>query len=329
MKNITEIFVELGRRMRDFGSDERSARCIADAVAANEWFTAADVKTAANAVRDEFLDESKLKDWLSKYDLSATEPCSVAIIMAGNIPFVGMFDMMCALSCGHDVWIKPSRKDSATIEYIVDTLRDICSDIPLRRYNDDARADLVIATGGENAAKYFRNRFSDVPALIRGSRHSVAVLAGDETDEELQGLKKDIFTYFGLGCRNVSLVFAPRNHPIDIEGPDAITPMYRDNYVYTKAMMTMNGMPFTDRGTYVAAEAEGFSDSLSKVNFRRYDDLAEVEEWLRVHDEEIQCVVTRCLAHPRRAEFGRAQYPALSDYADGIDVMEFLKARKI
>ena len=155
------------------------------------------------------------------------------------------------------------------------------------------------------------------------------MLAGDETDEELQGLKKDIFTYFGLGCRNVSLVFAPRNHPIDIEGPDAITPMYRDNYVYIKAMMTMNGMPFTDRGTYVAAEAEGFSDSLSKVNFRRYDDLAEVEEWLRVHDEEIQCVVTRCLAHPRRAEFGRAQYPALSDYADGIDVMEFLKARKI
>ena len=141
MKNITEIFVELGRRMRDFGSDERSARCIADAVAANEWFTAADVKTAANAVRDEFLDESKLKDWLSKYDLRATEPCSVAIIMAGNIPFVGMFDMMCALSCGHEAWIKPSRKDSATIEYIVDTLRDIWRDIPLRRYNDDARAD--------------------------------------------------------------------------------------------------------------------------------------------------------------------------------------------
>ena len=329
MRNITDIFVELGRRMCDFGNDERSVRCIADAAAANEWFTATDIRMAAKAVREEFLDESKLKNWLSRYDLHGITPCKAAIIMAGNIPFVGFFDMMCALLCGHEVLIKPSRKDSATIAYTVDTLRDIYRDIPLRYYDDNASAEMVIATGGDNATKHFRSRFSDIPALIRGSRHSAAVLSGDETEAELHGLKSDVFSYFGLGCRNVSLVFVPRGYEIDIEGPDAITPMYYDNYVYTKAMLGMNGVPFADRGKYVIAESCGFSDSLSRLNYSYYDDTAEVEEWLRIHDDEIQCVVTRCIAHPRRADFGRAQYPALSDYADGIDVMEFLKARKI
>ena len=47
---------------------------------------------------------------------------------------------------------------------------------------------------------------------------------------------------------------------------------------------------------------------------------------VKVNDNELQCIVTNTIEHPRRVEFGRAQYPALWDYADGVDVMKFLTA---
>lgn len=325
---MTGLFVELGRRLHGFGGDERSKRCIADAVAANGWFTPGDLHMAANAICEEFLDESKLRHWLSGYDLRDVLPRRVAIIMAGNIPFVGFFDMMCALLCGHEVYVKPSRKDSAAMEYVIGLLKDMCADLPLRTYDDRLPVDMAIATGGDVAAAHFRDRFSGIPSLIRGSRHSVAVLAGDETPEELCGLRDDVFSYCGLGCRNVSLVFVPRGGRLELKAPETISGMFRDNYTYTKAMLTMTGVPFTNAGGYVAVESSGFPDALSRVNYSYYDDMAEVESWLGEHDGELQCVVSRCVNHPRRADFGRAQYPALSDYADGTDVMEFLTKRK-
>lgn len=54
--------------------------------------------------------------------------------------------------------------------------------------------------------------FGGIPSLLRGSRQSVAVLSGRETAAELSGLEEDIFSYSGLGCRNVSLLFLPRGY---------------------------------------------------------------------------------------------------------------------
>lgn len=322
------MFVGLGQRMRGFGTDERSKRCIAEAVAANGWFTPGDLRMAASAICEEFLDEKKLRRWFSSYDIGRVAPRRVAVVMAGNIPFVGFFDMMCALLCGHEVYVKPSRKDTAAMEYVIEQLLDMRSDLPLKPFDGGRQVDMAIATGGDVAASHFRTIFSGIPALIRGSRHSVAVLAGDETGDELLGLQKDVFSYCGLGCRNVSLVFLPRGSALELVAPQRINPMFRDNYTYTKAMLAMSGTAFADRGGYVAVESRGFSDALSRVNYSFYDDAAEVRSWLREHDDEVQCVVSRCVDHPRRAAFGRAQYPSLSDYADGADVMDFLTRMK-
>ena len=324
MQDLTGLFIELGHRMRRFGADERSQRCIAEAVAANGWFTPGDMRMAAGAIREEFLDGEKLRRWLSGYDAGHGVRRSVAVIMAGNIPFVGFFDMMCALLCGHEVYVKPSRKDAAAMEYVIGQLLDMRNDLPLRPFDGSRPVDMAIATGGDIAASHFRALFSGIPALIRGSRHSVAVLAGDETGEELRGLQKDVFSYSGLGCRNVSLVFVPRGASLALQAPVKVNPMLRDNYTYTRAMLAMGGTAFADRGGYVAVESRGFSDALSRVNYSFYDDTDEVRSWLREHDGEVQCVVSRCVDHPRRAAFGRAQYPSLSDYADGADVMDFL-----
>ena len=322
MNGTINIFVELGRRLRHFGEDEHTKMVLANAVAENEWFAKQDVYRAIDAICEEYLDEEKLTRWATQYPTPA-QPRKVAIVMAGNIPLVGFFDMMCVVLCGDKAYVKPSSKDSVLTNYVIAELKDISKDIHIEKYNPTDSYDMIIATGGAEAAKHFSRQYSSIPALIRGSRHSVAILTGKESKEELQGLQRDIFTYNGLGCRNVSLVFLPRGAELNIPAPK-MNPMYHGNYLHNKAMHQMMGEAFRDMGEYILVEERNFSSNISQINYCFYDAIEQVEQWLAENDEQIQCVVASITSHPRRVAFGRAQYPTLWDYADGVDVMRFL-----
>lgn len=321
---MIDVFSTLGVRLRDFGADAHTAHIIAQAVNANEWFSETDVKMAVDAICQEFLSREKLQQWAAKYDLVTTPRRRVAIIMAGNIPLVGFFDLICVLMCGHEAYVKPSHKDSVLTNYIISELKSIAPDIPIRDYAPATQVDMVIATGGDSAAAHFRRSYADLPTLIRGSRHSVAVLDGGESVAEIEGMQRDIFSYSGLGCRNVSLVFLPRGSELKLSAPENLGEMYRGNYLSQRALMLMSGVDVRDWGFCLSRERREYSDAISCVNYAFYDDLAEVEDWLAANDATLQCVVSHCVKHPRVVPFGRAQYPALDDYADGVDVMKFL-----
>ena len=83
------------------------------------------------------------------------------------------------------------------------------------RMNQMNSFDAVIATGSNNSARYFEQYFGNVPHIIRKNRTSVAVLDGNESEEELKGLVEDILSYYGLGCRNVTKVFVPRDYDLN------------------------------------------------------------------------------------------------------------------
>ena len=277
MNRLIEIFSELGRRLVGFGSDEPTQKVIAEAMAENEWFSAEDILMAVDAIRQEFLDEEKLSRWAEHY--SPTEQRRVAIIMAGNIPLVGFFDLLCAVIVGHRVAIKPSSKDRVLMNFIVEELRAIEAEIAIEQYDPTTEYDMVIATGGDEAARHFSRRYAHCPTLIRGSRHSVAVLAGDESKEEIEALQRDIFSYNGLGCRSVSLVMLPRGAELTIR-PPKMNRMYRGNYRHTRAMMALTAQAFKDLGECIAMERREFPQQISCVNYCYYDSLQEVEQWL-------------------------------------------------
>ncbi|MEG1022731.1 MAG: hypothetical protein RSE50_14635, partial [Myroides sp.] len=50
---------------------------------------------------------------------------------------------------------------------------------------------------------------------FRKNRNSVAVLNGNESKEDMLALGEDIFRYYGLGCRNVSKLFVPKDYNFD------------------------------------------------------------------------------------------------------------------
>lgn len=323
MKAMIDILIELGVRLADFGKSKQSLHIIGQATEENEWFGREDILMAVDAIREEFLAADKLQRWAEQYTPSRAR--HTAIIMAGNIPLVGFFDLLCALMAGHRVAVKPSSKDRVLTNYIIDLLQDISPNIPVETYDEQVSYDMVIATGSDLTAQHFRKRYASKPTLIRGTRHSAAVLAGDETPEELQALQRDIFSYNGLGCRNISLVFLPEGCDLPL-CPPHMGEMYRGTYRYTKAMRTMLSQPYADYGECIAVEEMTFSPNISQINYARYRTLEEVEQWIKENDEQLQCIVTHAISHPRAVTFGRAQYPTLDDYADGVDVMEFLTA---
>ncbi len=323
MKERIGLFVAWGERLRSFGSSEESQRVIAEACRANGWFTPAEVRRAARAIADGMLRRETLETGLAAYPVPVAVPRRVLVVMAGNIPLVGFLDLLCVVASGHHCIVKPSAKDRILMEYVVEQLRELDPEVPVEFYDGRSPVDAVIATGSNNARRYFRARYAGIPALLRGSRQSVAVLSGEETPEQLAGLADDIAAYSGLGCRSVSRLFLPEGYRLQLQLPSA-NPKLRNDFLRSRALLTMQGRPFIDLGSRLAVEEEEFPASLSRLAYSHYRNLSEGEAWLAAHDEEVQCVVSTCVSHSRRTGFGCAQSPSLSDWPDERDVLRWL-----
>ena len=323
MKTTTEIFATLWHHLASFGKDDATRAIVIRALEQNEWFTEEDIYQAIDAIRREMLNEERLRAWLSHYH-PTNEPRDVAIIMAGNIPLVGFFDLLCVVASGHRCHIKTSSKDTVLMEFIIGELKQIDSQIPIFRY-DAARAyDMAIATGGDDANRYFREHFASTRALLRGSRHSVAILDGTESNDELSALMRDITSYSGLGCRSVSMIFTPAGHIPSLPRCEARNSKLRRNVASIRALYTMQQRNFQDYGACLGIHSNKFPESLAIVTLRNYNDIEEVSEWLDCNHDHIQCIVSHIPSIEGAVAFGEAQYPTLWDYADGIDTMKFL-----
>lgn len=209
------------------------------------------------AIADDMLRRDRLETWLAPYPVPVAVPRRVLVVMAGNIPLVGFFDLLCVLAAGHRCLVKPSAKDRVLTEYVVGMLRELDPEVPVGFYDGSSPVDAVIATGSDNANRYFRTQYAGIPALLRGSRQSVAVLSGRETEAQLEGLADDIWAYSGLGCRRVSLLFVPEGYDLRLRMP-AVNEKYRNNYRQQKALLTMTGRPFRDLGSAVCRRRAGF-----------------------------------------------------------------------
>ncbi len=302
----------------------------------NNWFTAEYISTALNAWADE-LTEPKLKAWLAAYPQFPTQqPLQVAIVMAGNIPLVGLHDLLAVLVSGNRALVKLSTDDTVLMEKVINQLITIepqlKQQIEVITEQLPKAFDAVIATGSNNTNRYFEYYFKGKPALLRKSRTSVAVLTGNETPEDYQKLGTDIFTYFGLGCRNVSKLYVPQGFDIVpfYEGIESFNQhinhhKYANNYTYHKAILLMNLTPHFDNNFLLLKEDEHISSPLGVMFYEYYNNLEELKATLKKEEEQIQCVVSK-LELGNSLPLGKAQQPGLTDYADGVNTLAFLAA---
>ncbi|HTO36556.1 MAG TPA: acyl-CoA reductase [Flavobacterium sp.] len=335
-------FVNLGRFLTWFVKSETSdkdnhfynqlSELVENLQHHNGWFTPEQVMFSLQQWA-EALTEENINQWLSNYDLSIKNPKNIGLILAGNIPLVGFHDFISVLLSGHNVLVKLSSDDNKLIKFMSDFLIHENPEFKNKIIFVEGKLenfDAVIATGSNNTSRYFEYYFREVPSVIRKNRNSVAVLTGEESQEDLINLGEDIFRYFGLGCRNVSKLFVPEGYDfknffeamyhyrnlIEYE-------KYANNYDYNKAVYLISRFDILDNGFMTIKEDIGYASPISSVFYEFYSTKESLKNRLTADKDLLQCVVSNNFIEQSIA-FGQTQRPKLWDYADGVDTIDFL-----
>ena len=192
LKERLELLVKLGSYLQE--DSELRQNVILEAERQNRWMTKANSLKALENLSTEFLSLSKLENWLKNYPKinNNISPKRIGIVLAGNIPAVGFHDILCTFLCGHHSILKYSDKDRHLIPFMIDYLikQDKRCNTFFHQRDRLKNFDAVIATGSNNSALYFEQYFAKYPNIIRKNRNSIAILNGNESDEELWKVMK-------------------------------------------------------------------------------------------------------------------------------------------
>lgn len=300
----------------------------------NAWFTIEKCEQAAKAIAQNFLQEEHLENWAKQYALGGNgQPRKVALIMADTIPFESLHDLIAVFLSGNQVIIKLSDKDKFLMPHLVKKIGDWnAAASPYFEVTERLTGfEAVIATGN-NKTRYFEKYFGKYPNIIRKNRKAVAVLDGTETGVELYALGNDVFEYFGRGTRNVSKLYVPRDFNFEplLEAFHeynriVLNNKYKNNFDYNYAMFMLNQVKYKANGCIILIEAEAIISRIASLHYEFYDKADNLVETLRTQSTEIQGVVSKMnLPNIETIAFGQTQQPSLTDYADGVDTMEFL-----
>lgn len=295
----------------------------------NGWFIPEFVKENLLQLA-RILERNTLEGFTQKI-LETGKPKTVAVIMAGNIPLVGFHDLMCVLLSGHKIVIKMSSDDQVLLPFFIKLLDyyepGILSMISFAE-GKLSGFDAVIATGSNNTSRHFEYYFGKYPHIIRKNRTSIAVLNGKETTEDLTNLGKDIFLYFGLGCRNVSKLLVPPGYKFDPLFEAVFhyqfvvnNKKYGNNYDYNRTIYLLNNEKFLDNNFLILKPDTGLFSPVSVVYTQEYANDNELNTYLLNHAESLQCVVGNNISY---IPFGYSQQPVITDYADGVNTLDFL-----
>ena len=325
LQNRIKLLQQLGNYLQDNTDEWQEIK--QKAFQQNNWFTPEFINLAVKNITEQFLQEDKLNTWASHYHLDDNiGGKNIGIVMAGNIPLVGFHDFVCVFINGHGQTIKLSSKDDILLKHLVQKMYgwDASLQNTILFAEMLKGCDAYIATGSNNSARYFDHYFSKWPSIIRRNRTSAAILKGDETTVELEKLSDDIHTYFGLGCRNVTKIFVPKEYDF--------VPLlksfhkykyfadhnkYKNNYDYNLSIQLLNNRFYMTDESTLLVENESVFSPISQLNYSYYDTIELLLKSLE-KSEEIQCIAGI------NVPFGKAQCPTLNEYADGIDTMQFL-----
>lgn len=322
-----DLLIRLGDYILENNDSWKAAK--QNAERQNSWFTSEFTELSSTNIATQFLQPEKLKAFSSAYNIPPIklQPKTVGLVMAGNIPLVGFHDWLCIFLSGHNAFIKSASKDEVLIKHLLDQLNLWAPEVSTQSVFGGMLkgSDAYIATGSNNSARYFKYYFNKYPSIIRRNRTSVAILKGNESMDDLERLSDDIHLYFGLGCRNVTKIYVPAGYdfiPL-LEAFHTYKSFidhhkYKNNYDYQLAIHLLNQKFYMTNGTSLLSESDCIFSPISQLNYQFYEDMETVKELVEVN-QDIQCIVGEGYL-----PFGNSQCPSLTDYADGIDTMNFL-----
>ncbi len=332
-KHISNL-VELGLAFKNIANSNTQEPRLELAEAKNRWFTQESIKYTFKELGN-LLSSKNLNNWLAQYNIS--KPISqktIGLVLAGNIPLVGFHDILCVLLTGNKVLAKLSHKDEilyTIVKELLVKINPIYSELISFTNASLKNIDAIIATGSDNSSRYFDYYFGKYPNIIRKNRNSIAIIQSDNTNEDFEKLGEDIFTYFGLGCRNVSYLLIPEGFDLGnfFRGIESFAGIinhhkYANNYQYQKTLLSMNNTPFYDNNFCLLTENNSMTSPIGTIHYKYYKSDSDLQNHIIANKHKIQCIVSKTKYSFNTYSFGMAQKPELTDYADNIDTINFL-----
>ncbi len=303
----------------------------------NSWFESRETDRMLEFIFANYLNEEKLLTWLAKYTFNNHNLNKVVgIVAAGNIPLASFQDVWCALACGFSIQLKLSSKDQILSKYVYDKMNDLIPGSNSRIVYVDklTNIDAMIASGSNLTANHFKQYADRFPSLIRAHRNGVAILSGEETEQEIVALGSDVFSYFGLGCRNITKIFVPDKSMILTLAKTfdhhfmyvRDNSRYNNNYEYQHAVLCLNQSTFYQANSILFNESEFINSAIAVCNFEVYKSMKELEANIQSNLNNIQCIVSNSKGLSlKTSKLGKAQWPELLEYQDDVDLIHFLQ----
>lgn len=201
--------------------DNMSLKNAIDQTVKENLFGLEDIKHQIRHLKRSLTEENLLK-WGNKSNLNVSQlkDKNVICLHAGNLPLVGLQDLLSTALAGANYWGKLSRKDPYLLPTLIEKLddqniigeRQYSTDLP---YFSNREADAVLFAGSEDSANSVISSLKDLniadfdtPRLMRTAHFSIAFIS-DHEKETMEDLTEAVFRYGGTGCRSVAIVVAP------------------------------------------------------------------------------------------------------------------------
>ncbi|MEG1089033.1 MAG: acyl-CoA reductase [Bacteroidales bacterium] len=337
-KEFKDNFSQLGecltRWLNNMAVEPLLDSAIAMSYSVNPFFLPYMQRYAIRTIAETFLVTVELEKWAGNHSVINSDKdkkrCleSIGIIMAGNIPLVGFHDFLCVMASGRKGVIKLSSKDKYLLPAIFKILCGINSMWQERvQFVENINVVLtpiaaLISTGSNSTVQAVAAKYAQVPMLLRGRRFSFAVLSGKESRQELEMLAKDVFLYYGLGCRSINYLFVPIGYNFKnlIESFSCMKTLvanecYMNIYNRGKVIHIMEGDKFIDGEFFLLRETNNVYQPIGEIGFITYKSEMDILTFEKENANHIQ---------KKYRTFGMAQAPRIDEYADGINVMEFI-----
>lgn len=205
---------ELTPLLLDFFGDKN--RLVEVLESPNNSFSKEDVEFAFKAIFDR-LKQDDLLTWVQKQpNIEPISDAKIVCVLAGNIPMVGIQDVLALILVGKPAFIKISKKDAVIIPMLLRYLKPFGFIEHLQfstelQSNSDWKATHWIFTGDQTNMQKVKSVLLELnqilpnaKSLIRKAGFSVAYI--DQLKWNFDEICEAIFRYGGMGCRSVGLI---------------------------------------------------------------------------------------------------------------------------
>lgn len=285
----------------------------------HSWFTPEFCLLSLGHLADSLLDARNAESF------SKENAQTIAVLPHGRTPLSGFRDILYVLLGGHNALVR-TEPHVTLLPDLVAALMELTPSLQGRITfrNELSAFNAVIADLPEQGGEALARHLSRFPHVLRTPVCHAVLLTGDESEDELRALSRDIYLYFGRAPRSVRKLyvhegydFAPFLHILHEESQSIAGHNHFLNHLdYQKSIRLMSKQFYMDSGTFLFVESSEDNPPPAVVYYE-YD-----------HDNGKPAVGYHngmyISSHQDGVPFGQACSPALFDYDNNIDILQFL-----